>query len=55
MSQSIPIFIGRDPSECTAIAVLIDSLLQHSSEPLAITPLVARKLNGLLWRPREPT
>jgi hypothetical protein len=51
----IPIFIGSDPSERTAVTVLMDSLLRHSSQPLAITPLVSRQLQGLLWRSREPT
>lgn len=55
MTQVIPVFIGSDPGEPTALIVLIDSLLQHSSQPLAITPLVNRQLDGLLWRPREPT
>ena len=40
----IPIFIGYDPRERAATNVLIDSLYQHSSVPLAITPQ---------WRPRS--
>jgi len=56
MSLSIPIFIGHDPRERAATNVLIDSLVQHSSMPLAITPLVTPQLEaqGLYWRERDP-
>ncbi|MFL0770256.1 MAG: glycosyltransferase [Prochlorococcus sp.] len=54
--MSIPIFIGYDPRERAATNVLIDSLYQHSSMPLAITPLVTPQLEaqGLHWRERNP-
>ena len=42
----IPIFIGYDPRERAATNVLIDSLYQHSSSPLAITPLVTPQLEA---------
>ncbi len=56
MSQPIPIFIGYDPRERAATTVLIDSLYQHSSAPLAITPLVTPQLEarGLYRRGRDP-
>jgi hypothetical protein len=56
MSQPIPIFIGYDPRERAATNVLIDSLYQHSSAPLAITPLVTPQLEakGLYGRARDP-
>ncbi len=38
--QPISIFIGMDPRERAATNVLIDSLVDTSSAPLAITPLV---------------
>ena len=52
----IPIFIGYDPRERAATTVLIDSLYQHSSAPLAITPLVTPQLErqGLYRRERDP-
>ncbi len=52
----IPIFIGYDPRERAATNVLIDSLYQHSSAPLAITPLVTPQLEaqGLYRRERDP-
>ena len=52
----IPIFIGYDPRERAATNVLIDSLYQQSSVPLAITPLVTPQLKaqGLYWRERDP-
>ena len=55
-SQVIPIFIGYDPRERAATNVLIDSLYQFSSVPLAITPLVTPQLEkqGLYRRARDP-
>jgi len=52
----IPIFIGYDPRERAATNVLIDSLYQLSSTPLAITPLVTPQLEaqGLYRRERDP-
>lgn len=52
----IPIFIGYDPRERAATNVLIDSLVQHSSMPLAISPLVTPQLEaqGLYRRKRDP-
>ena len=54
--QPIPIFIGYDPRERAATNVLIDSLYQNSSVPLAITPLVTPQLEaqGLFRRERDP-
>ena len=55
-STPVPIFIGHDPRERAATNILIDSLYQHSSLPLAITPLVTPQLEaqGLYWRERDP-
>jgi lipopolysaccharide biosynthesis glycosyltransferase len=52
----IAIFIGVDPRERVAANVLIDSLLTHSTTPLAITPLITPQLEqqGLYWRPKDP-
>jgi len=52
----VPIFIGYDPRERAATNVLIDSLYQHSTVPVAITPLVTPQLEiqGLYWRERDP-
>jgi len=59
MVQPIPTFIGFDPQERAATNVLINSLYQHSSMPLAITPpaiipLVMHQLEAqaLYWRER---
>ena len=54
--RPIPIFIGYDPRERAATNVLIDSLYQYSSAPLAITPLVTPQLEaqGLYRRDRDP-
>jgi lipopolysaccharide biosynthesis glycosyltransferase len=54
MAQPIPVFIGYDPHERAAVNVLADSLVQHSSQPLAITPIVAHQLGGILQRERNP-
>lgn len=52
----IPIFIGYDPRERAATNVLIDSLYQHSTTPLSITPIVLSQLESqqLYWRDRDP-
>ena len=52
----IPIFIGYDSRERAATNVLIDSLYQNSTAPLAITPLVTPNLQaqGLFRRERDP-
>jgi hypothetical protein len=55
MARPIPVFIGYDPHERAAVNVLADSLVQHSSRPLAITPIVARQLSGILCRERHPS
>lgn len=44
MNQTIPVFIGVDPRERAATNVLIDSLVQHSSVPLTITPMLTPQL-----------
>lgn len=52
----VPIFIGHDPRERAATSVLIDSLDQHSSRALAVTPPVTPQLvrAGLYRRERDP-
>lgn len=50
----IPIFIGYDSRERAATNVLIDSLYQQSSRPLAITPIVSSQLQSVFWRERDP-
>lgn len=54
MNVPIPVFIGYDPHERAAVNVLADSLVQHSSQPLAITPIVLRQLEGVFQRERNP-
>lgn len=56
LAVPVPIFIGYDPRERAATNVLIDSLYQHSSVPLAITPIVTPQLvaQGIYWRERDP-
>ena len=54
-ARPIPVFIGYDPHERAAVNVLTDSLVQHSSQPLAITPIVARQLEGIHHRARHPS
>jgi hypothetical protein len=54
VARPLPVFIGYDPHERVAVNVLADSLVQHSSRPLAITPIVARQLGEALQRERDP-
>ena len=51
--KAIPIFIGYDFRERAATNVLIDSLYQHSSYPLSITPLVTSQLVKQGYHSRE--
>ena len=55
-SSLILAFISYDSREQAATNVLIDSLVQHCSVSLTITPLVAPQLEakGLYWRERNP-
>lgn len=56
MSNIIRIFIGFDPRERAATNVLIDSIYQHSTMPVAITPIVTPQLErqGIYCRPKDP-
>jgi len=56
MNDLIPIFIGYDYRERAATNVLIDSLYQNSSVPLAVTPLITENLinKKIFWRKRDP-
>ena len=42
----IPVFIGFDPREAVAYHVCANSLIRHSSQPLALTPLALKNLGG---------
>ena len=53
-AESIRIFIGFDPRETVAYHVLVQSLIEHASLPLTITPLALPHLATVLTRPRDP-
>ena len=55
MINKIPIFIGFDERERVAMNVLIDSLYQNSTSPIAITPIISSQLEeiGIHKRKRE--
>lgn len=48
------IFIGWDPTEPIAFAVLAHSILRRATQPIAIVPLVRPALARIHWRPRGP-
>lgn len=50
----IPVFIGYDPREAVAYSVLAHSILQRSSEPVTIAPLMLSQLKGVFHRERHP-
>lgn len=50
----IRIFIGYDPREAAAFAVLAHSIHARASRPVSIAPLVLSQLGGVLWRERHP-
>lgn len=50
----IRIFIGYDPREAVAFSVLSSSIMKRSSQPLSITPVALRNLQGIMTRERNP-
>lgn len=50
----IRIFIGYDPREAAAFAVLAHSIHARASRPVSIAPLLLSQLGGVLWRERHP-
>jgi lipopolysaccharide biosynthesis glycosyltransferase len=52
--MTIPIFIGYDPRERVAANVLIDSLNQRSSKPLATTLIHTPQLEDVFHRAKDP-
>lgn len=47
-------FIGYDPRESVAFHTLVQSILEHSSLPVQITPLALGNLRAHFNRPRDP-
>lgn len=50
----IRIFIGFDSKEIVAYHVLCQSIVEHSSAPVAFSPIVLNNLGGLFTRERNP-
>lgn len=48
------VFIGFDRRETVAYHALCQSIIEHASEPVAITPLHLDHLDGVLVRERDP-
>ena len=49
------VFIGFDPREAVAFYTLAHSIVERSSIPVSITPLMRAQLGKLYWRERGPT
>jgi hypothetical protein len=49
------VYIGFDPREAVAFYTLAHSILERSSIPVSIAPLMRDQLRGLYWRERGPT
>ena len=49
------VYIGFDPREVVAFYTLAHSILERSSIPVSIAPLMRDQLRGLYWRERGPT
>ena len=49
------VYIGYDPREAVAFYTLAHSILERSSIPVSIVPLMRRQLGKLYWRVRGPT
>jgi hypothetical protein len=51
----LSVYIGFDPREAVAFYTLAHSILQRSSIPVSIAPLMRPQLGKLYWRERGPT
>ena len=51
----LDVYIGYDPRESVAFYTLAHSILQRSSIPVSIAPLMRGQLGRLYWRDRGPT
>ena len=49
------VYIGFDPREAVAFYTLAHSILERSSIPVSIAPLMRAQLGKLYWRKRGPT
>jgi len=49
------VYIGFDPREAVAFYTLAHSILERSSIPVSIAPLMRGQLRSLYWRERGPT
>ena len=49
------VYIGFDPREAVAFYTLAHSILERSSIPVSIAPLMRDQLRSLYWRERGPT
>jgi lipopolysaccharide biosynthesis glycosyltransferase len=54
MAGMIRVFLGYDPREALAFHVAAHSIHRHSSEPVAVAPLMLSQLGGVFRRPRDP-
>jgi lipopolysaccharide biosynthesis glycosyltransferase len=50
----IRVFLGFDPRETVAFHVASQSIHQHSSRPVSVTPLMLSQLECIFTRPRDP-
>ncbi len=50
----LKIFIGYDDREAVAFHALVESILAHTSVPVAVMPLRLAMLGGVFQRPRSP-
>lgn len=54
MQNTLDIYIGYDPNETVAYHVLSQSILDHSTLPVRISPINLRNLKGVFERERNP-
>jgi len=52
MQIMIRIFIGYDPREKVAYHTLVQSIIEHASEPVSITPIAKKHLGNIYQRTR---
>jgi hypothetical protein len=49
----VRLFIGYDPREAVVYHVCVNSIIRHSSQPIAITPLALKNLGGYVERHKD--
>ena len=53
-SNKVNIYIGYDPKETIAFHTMVQSIIEHASIPVSVTPINLRNLETVFQRERDP-